>query len=210
VTINEDEAGNPFEVFINVGRAGSDITADAEALGRLMSLALRIPSSYPPREVAKQIVHQLTGIGGASQRGFGPNRVHSLADAVSKVVSDYLKEKEISPVEEQLKVDSPKPNGNGHTSGNDYPNGHTEGNENGYVNGEAESLVVTMKSEKVEAAEGEPSQGLEIPSAAIEGPQPLTLGLQTRQLDLCPECGNASLVKEEGCKKCYSCGHSEC
>ena len=28
--------------------------------------------------------------------------------------------------------------------------------------------------------------------------------------NLCPSCGQVSLVYEEGCKKCYSCGHSEC
>ncbi|MFQ5460750.1 MAG: hypothetical protein ACE5EL_08155, partial [Anaerolineae bacterium] len=28
--------------------------------------------------------------------------------------------------------------------------------------------------------------------------------------DLCPVCGHASFVREEGCQKCYSCGHSEC
>jgi len=28
--------------------------------------------------------------------------------------------------------------------------------------------------------------------------------------DLCPECGQASLIQEEGCRKCYSCGYSEC
>ncbi len=28
--------------------------------------------------------------------------------------------------------------------------------------------------------------------------------------DLCPECGQASVVNEEGCRKCYSCGYSEC
>jgi ribonucleoside-diphosphate reductase alpha chain len=27
---------------------------------------------------------------------------------------------------------------------------------------------------------------------------------------LCPECGGAALVYEEGCAKCYSCGYSEC
>ena len=29
-------------------------------------------------------------------------------------------------------------------------------------------------------------------------------------LDICPSCGEVSLVSQEGCKKCYSCGHSEC
>ena len=28
--------------------------------------------------------------------------------------------------------------------------------------------------------------------------------------DLCPECGHAALVNEEGCRKCYACGYSEC
>jgi len=28
--------------------------------------------------------------------------------------------------------------------------------------------------------------------------------------DLCPECGEATMVSEEGCRKCYTCGFSEC
>lgn len=28
--------------------------------------------------------------------------------------------------------------------------------------------------------------------------------------DLCPECGQAALVNEEGCRKCYACSFSEC
>jgi ribonucleoside-diphosphate reductase alpha chain len=28
--------------------------------------------------------------------------------------------------------------------------------------------------------------------------------------DLCPECGQATFVMQEGCKKCYACGFSEC
>ena len=28
--------------------------------------------------------------------------------------------------------------------------------------------------------------------------------------DICPKCGEASLAHEEGCKKCYGCGYSEC
>ena len=27
--------------------------------------------------------------------------------------------------------------------------------------------------------------------------------------DLCPECGEAAVVNEEGCRKCYACGYSE-
>ena len=28
--------------------------------------------------------------------------------------------------------------------------------------------------------------------------------------DLCPECGEAAVVNEEGCRKCYACAFSEC
>ncbi|HNW13522.1 MAG TPA: hypothetical protein PKG92_02430, partial [Anaerolineaceae bacterium] len=28
--------------------------------------------------------------------------------------------------------------------------------------------------------------------------------------DLCPECGVAAVINEEGCRKCYACGYSEC
>ena len=46
ITVNANGGGNrePFEVFINVGKAGSDVAADAEGLGRLISLLLRMPS----------------------------------------------------------------------------------------------------------------------------------------------------------------------
>ena len=28
--------------------------------------------------------------------------------------------------------------------------------------------------------------------------------------DMCPECGTISLIRAEGCKKCLTCGYSEC
>jgi len=34
--------------------------------------------------------------------------------------------------------------------------------------------------------------------------------LADKTKDICPSCGNAGLVSEEGCKKCYSCGFSQC
>lgn len=89
VSINDDENGNIFEIFINVGRAGSDITADAEAIGRLVSLTFRIPSEYSSNQIAQKVISQLRGIGGASSTGFGAERVRSLADAVAKVIEQH-------------------------------------------------------------------------------------------------------------------------
>jgi ribonucleoside-diphosphate reductase alpha chain len=41
-------------------------------------------------------------------------------------------------------------------------------------------------------------------ASLIPTPQPKGL------FDICPSCGEASLAHEEGCKKCYGCGYSEC
>lgn len=89
ITINRDESEQPFEVFLTIGKAGMHIAADAEAIGRLTSLALRV-SRPNSKEVARKIVNQLRGIGGASQVGFGKDRVMSLADGVAKILAEDL------------------------------------------------------------------------------------------------------------------------
>jgi ribonucleoside-diphosphate reductase alpha chain len=87
ITVNQDPEGNPFEVFITIGKAGSEVAAMAEALGRMISTTLRFGNHLPPRERAKEIVDQLRGIGGSRSVGFGPNRIRSLPDAVAKALS---------------------------------------------------------------------------------------------------------------------------
>jgi ribonucleoside-diphosphate reductase alpha chain len=37
-----------------------------------------------------------------------------------------------------------------------------------------------------------------------------SINQRTKIGDLCPECGEAAVVNEEGCRKCYACGYSEC
>ncbi len=92
ITINRDERDDPFEVFVTVGKGGTHTLADAEAIGRLVSLSLRLSraSENNPREVAEKIVSQLRNIGGASHVGFGKDRVMSLADAIAKALSEDL------------------------------------------------------------------------------------------------------------------------
>ena len=83
VTVNSNGEGreNPFEVFVTVGKAGSDVQAMADALGRLISLVLRLASPVSENERVKQVVHQLGGIGGSRHVGFGERRgrTHSQA-----------------------------------------------------------------------------------------------------------------------------------
>lgn len=156
VVINSDELGNPFEVFINVGKAGTHALADAEAIGRLISLSLRIPSPFPAKALAEAVVEQLAGIGGAETVGFGNGKVRSLADGVAKILRLHL-------------------------------NGGEEVKTNGHV------LESPLKEE------------LELFQA-----QQVALPLTQKRHDLCSDCGQATMVLEEGCSKCYSCGASKC
>ena len=85
--MNENGSREPFEVFLNVGKAGSDTAAVSEAMGRMLSLILRLPSSLTPTDRLKEITNQLMGIGGGRQLGFGKSRVRSLPDAVAQVLA---------------------------------------------------------------------------------------------------------------------------
>ncbi|PZE20911.1 adenosylcobalamin-dependent ribonucleoside-diphosphate reductase [Paenibacillus xerothermodurans] len=82
ITIN-DMDGSPSEVFLNVGKAGSDVFAMSEALGRVCSLFLRYGDHGNKVQL---LVKHLKGIGGSGAIGFGPNRVESIADAVAKAL----------------------------------------------------------------------------------------------------------------------------
>lgn len=94
VTVNINGGNKPFEVFMNVGKAGSDVAAVSEALGRLISLILRLPSPLDERQRLNEVVDQLAGIGGGRSMGFGANRVRSLPDAVAQVLREYLAQDE--------------------------------------------------------------------------------------------------------------------
>jgi ribonucleoside-diphosphate reductase alpha chain len=89
VTITEMD-GEPFEVFARLGKAGSDAEADAEGLGRLCSIFLRLRGRGAGAERLQMIVEQLEGIGGSRHHGFGPNRVMSIPDAIAAALRKYL------------------------------------------------------------------------------------------------------------------------
>lgn len=140
VTVNrreESDEDEPFEVFLNVGKAGSDIAGLSEAIGRLCSLCLRLPGQLPARERVAAIVAQLAGIGGGRSLGFGATRVRSLPDAVARVLAE----------------------------------------------------AIGLGDETWASASTSASVALAV--------------------DLCPSCGESTLIHREGCRSC-PCGFSEC
>ncbi len=161
VTVNENGGNQPFEVFINSAKAGSETAAISEAIGRLMSYVLRLASPISPRDRMKEIINQLIGIGGGRSLGFGPNRVRSLPDGVSQALVEYLHE----------------------TSGD-----HGDGDEILHPSGNGFHATDADNVGTAEEMHASPPQ----------------IG------ELCPDCGQATVVNEEGCRKCYTCGYSEC
>jgi len=186
ITINHNENKEPFEVFMTIGKVGSDVAAMADALGRMISLNLRLTDGLSPRERIKQVVAQLIGIGGGRSIGFGKDRVRSLPDAIAKVLSMHYGFALNGQVED-------KPLTNGHAI-----NGLSDG---------AKALVGNGLTNKVV----EPTEVVKIQQLSINGGSvPLAADTSTGLYDICPECGGGSLAYEEGCRKCYSCGYSEC
>jgi len=162
ITINDVE-GTPFEVIVNVGKAGSDVFAMSEALGRVSSLFLRF-GELPDGNKARLLVKHLKGIGGSGAVGFGPNRVESIADAVAKALEMHMDGE----------------------------------NNNDSIAASTETLRFGLEKEQEQPAEAEEHHHNEYKLNFDDG------------LDLCPTCGSASLVNEEGCKHCINCGYTKC
>jgi ribonucleoside-diphosphate reductase alpha chain len=158
ITINRDDKGYPFEVFITIGKVGSDIQADADGLGRMISLQLRTTAPHNRKDMLKLIIEQLQDIGGARPIGFGPKRVLSLPDAVASVLMvEFFQEEQPQqlglPIADIAEISS----------------------------------METMTASANDAVNG-----------SLSG------------ADMCPECGTITLIRAEGCRKCLTCGYSEC
>jgi ribonucleoside-diphosphate reductase alpha chain len=139
ITVNQTSDSEPFEVFVQVGKGGSDTMAVAEALGRLISLTLRMPSPWTAQRRLEEVISQLSRIGGAQPMGFGAGKILSLPDALARTLAEHIGQ--VRPAE---------------------------------------------------------------PSVASTSEERKKIG------DLCKECGQATFIYEEGCKKCLSCGFNEC
>ena len=88
VNITEDDRSQPFEVFVTLGKAGGSAMADAEAMGRLISLALR--SGIPLMEIHRQ----LRGISSDRAVGLGPSKVLSVPDAIGIALYEWWQDKQ--------------------------------------------------------------------------------------------------------------------
>ena len=98
VTINE-LTGKPFEVFCQIGRSGASELAKAEAVGKLVSLALRsgIQLEY--------IIEQIDDIMGSQPIITKKGYIKSIPDAMAKVLKEYMEKRQKKQVKSKI---SPK------------------------------------------------------------------------------------------------------
>ena len=101
VTINVDDQNMPFEVFIQMGKAGGCAASQLEAIGRLVSLALRSGVEN------KKIIDQLRGIRCPSPSWEKGGRIFSCADAIARVLELRLGNGKMHHEEEELEHRSP-------------------------------------------------------------------------------------------------------
>ncbi|MEO0215283.1 MAG: hypothetical protein ABIL12_07250, partial [candidate division WOR-3 bacterium] len=86
ITVNAENGNGPREVFIHLGKSGSSIMAMSEAIGRLISLALR--SDISP----DAIIHQLKGIKSSSPvRQPDGTLIWSVPDAIARALEEFIK-----------------------------------------------------------------------------------------------------------------------
>ncbi|MCX5668143.1 MAG: vitamin B12-dependent ribonucleotide reductase, partial [Candidatus Omnitrophica bacterium] len=86
ITINEDADGQPFEVFMHMGKAGGCAMSQLEAIGRLLSLGLRSGIDVD------SIVEQLRGIRCPSPSWEKGGRIFSCSDAIARAIEQRAQE----------------------------------------------------------------------------------------------------------------------
>jgi ribonucleoside-diphosphate reductase alpha chain len=99
VTVNEDEDGNLFEIFNQIGKAGGCAASQSEAIGRLVSLAFR--SGIEP----VNIIRQLKGISCHTPVWYREGKILSCSDAVAKAIEWHLQEKGKIKVEVKVEIE---------------------------------------------------------------------------------------------------------
>lgn len=222
ITINDDENGEPFEVFAQIGKSGGVFQAKSEAICRLISLSLR--SGVGVLEVVKQ----LKGIRGPMPSWGKKGMILSIPDAIAQILEEH-----VSRAQQQLPFDAPQTS-QAHqesSSGSDVQENseavarqiedalsdsvdqETDRSENRADDSEEETgeLEVDLKA-------SDPNAGLfaaKMVSDLSDAEQPVKKKVfagSIADLGYAPECPDCSNVLEmgEGCMICRVCGYSKC
>ena len=187
VTINEDENGEPFELFANIGHSGGFTNSFTEALAKVISTALR--SGVDPHE----IVDELQGTRSPKVAWDKGEQIQSIPDAIGTAMRRYLDDEIEKGYPQQQRLEE------------------AAGGMSAAV-GDVDSDVGDVDSDEEtdggsSLAENGDGTGVGKDDDGVDATQAL---IDAGESPECPECGSMSLYFSEGCKTCESCGWSEC
>jgi hypothetical protein len=101
VTVNESDDGRPFELFNHMGKAGGCAASQNEAIGRLISYAMRCGASVEP------LIKQLKGISCHRPAWGEDGKISSCSDAIGKALEKYYIAKSANASEAGAALDPP-------------------------------------------------------------------------------------------------------
>ncbi|MCH7703312.1 MAG: hypothetical protein IID37_16670, partial [Planctomycetes bacterium] len=214
-----------LEVFAQLGKGGDLATSDLEAICRMVSLWLRSGGSL------WHVIHQLKGIGSSLQVRTKEGKIMSLGDGLARALEKYDRAKCSVGLSNLLlgkftleELAKPRLGGNGNGRNGKQstrPTGEissrqVESATRNPLTGDraaaaSPSVVDTTPSEMAGEGHDEPVRhGFQAvqPSAPTVGADGPYLPLDAYKI-VCPECQFA-LHFVEGCRKCESCGWSQC
>lgn len=200
ITINEDQEGNPFEVFAQIGKAGGFFAGQAEAISRLVSLSLRSGIEI------HALIDQLKGIRGPNVSWSEGGMILSLPDAIGQVLERHIAKKQeqldlnltatatpASDIEAQAEQELAK-TAESNQGIDSQP--LTIETVDGPVGSAAKPVAQSVRSASGSASSA--SNGAKKRSIADYGDAPV-----------CPSC-SSMLALGEGCLYCQGCGWSKC
>jgi ribonucleoside-diphosphate reductase alpha chain len=173
--------GKPYDVFLVSGKG--DVSADVQAVGRLISTILRWPDGEViPQELRLEMIRdQLHRIPGRGQVGFGPDKVISLPDGIAQILNDYLS------------GEFPMPN---------IPLGENQ------LDDFLSQLTKDLDADQKSMHDWIVNEGAEAEEDIAQFEEPDSMGFD---FDICPKCGNATYVHiPNKCPYCVSCMHTDC
>jgi len=173
------KTGKPYDLFLVSGKG--DVSADVQALGRLISVILRMPDGETISQEARlEIIRdQLHRIPGRGQVGFGPDKVMSLPDGIAQILHEYL-------------------------SGN-FPMANVPMGED-----QVEPFLKQLAGDQ-EVDQQEVTAWITNEDRDVFNEEDTEIDHVGFDFDICPKCGNATYVNIPGkCPYCVTCMHTEC
>jgi ribonucleoside-diphosphate reductase alpha chain len=207
VTVNDDENGNPFEVFATIGKTGGLYAAKSESICRLASLALRSGIKV------ENVIRELKGIRGPMPIWDNGTQVFSIADAVAQVLDGHIKANQSKM---ELKFEEKAQLNTDHVTSVAEPDPAAVAPEPASAEATAGTPVVAQPKisfdthkdvEKVVVTTTETQEaGQAVVKTKVEhSSSHMEMGMSSD----CPDC-SSRLEFSEGCLLCRGCGYSKC